>query len=81
MSVIHVRSVPNELAARLHARAKAHHRSMEAEVCAILSEAVQGQPPTRSARHVNFDLIAKMNLGELPLAPLRPAFAESTQFD
>ncbi len=76
MSVIHVRSVPDELAARLQARAKGHHRSMEAEVRAILSDAVQGPSPTRGARHVNFDLIAKLDLGALDFEPMRPALKE-----
>lgn len=36
MSVIHVRSVPEDLVALLQDRAKGHHRSMEAEVREIL---------------------------------------------
>lgn len=76
MSVIHVRSVPEELAARLQARAKGHHRSMEAEVRVILADAVQLQPPASGPRHVNFDLIAKMDLGVLSFEPMRPSLKE-----
>ncbi len=76
MSIIHVRSVPDELAARLQARAKGHHRSMEAEVRAILTDAVQLHPPAQGPRHVNFDLIAKMELGEVSFEPMRPSLRE-----
>ena len=76
MSVIHVRSIPDELATRLQAQAKRHHRSMEAEVRSILAEAIQPLPVTRAPRHVNFDLIAKMNLGDLAFEPMSPSLRE-----
>ena len=62
MSVIHVRSIPEDLVALLQARAKGHHRSMEAEVRAILAEAIQPPPVQRGQRHVNFNLIEKIEL-------------------
>ena len=76
MSVIHVRSIPEELAARLTEQAKRHHRSMEAEVRSILAEAIQPLPVARAPRHVNFDLIAKLNLGEVAFEPMSPSLRE-----
>ena len=76
MSVIHVRSVSEDLVGRLQARAKGHHRSMEAEVRAILAEAVQPLPAYGGARHVNFDLIARMDLGDVVFEPMVPLLRE-----
>lgn len=76
MSIIHVRSVPEDLLGRLQARAKGHHRSMESEVRAILAEAVQPSPSYRGRRHVNFDLIAKTGLGDLTFEPMAPTLRE-----
>ena len=76
MAIIHVRSLPEDLVAQLQVRARGHQRSMEAEVRAILAEAVQPQPVYRGQRHVNFDLIAKMALGEVVFAPMTPSLGE-----
>ena len=43
---------------------------------AILADAVQLRPPVRGPRHVNFDLIAKMNLDEVNFEPMRPSLKE-----
>lgn len=40
MGIITIRSVPEEVKAALRDRAKRHHRSMEKEALAVLSEAV-----------------------------------------
>jgi plasmid stability protein len=76
MSVITVRSLPEDLTAQLQRQAKAHHRSMEAEVRAILAEAMQPILTRQGSRHVNFDLIDKTDLGELLLEPIRPLLDE-----
>ncbi len=73
MSVIHVRSVSEDLVARLQARARGHHRSMEAEVRAILAEAMEPVPMYGVMRHVNFDLIAKTDLGDVVFEPMSPS--------
>ena len=75
MSVITVRSLPEHIVARLQLQAKGHHRSMEAEVRAILAEALQplAQP---AVRHVNFDLIDRIRLGEVVLEPVNPKLHE-----
>ena len=76
MSVIHVRSVSEDLVTRLQARARGHHRSMEAEVRVILADAVQPLPIYGAMRHVNFDLIAKTGLGEVVFEPMSPELRE-----
>jgi plasmid stability protein len=76
MSVIHVRSIPETLLDQLQVRAKGHHRSMEAEVRAILADAIQPLPIYRGQRHVNFDLIARLDLGEVVFEPMGPSLGE-----
>jgi plasmid stability protein len=76
MAIIHVRSLPEDLIVQLQARAKGHHRSMEAEVRSILAEAIQPPPVNRGQRHVNFALIAKMDLGEVVFEPMSPSLRE-----
>ena len=76
MSVIHVRSIPEDLVGRLQARARGHHRSMEAEVRAILADAMQPSPVEHGARHLNFDLIAKMDLGNAVFEPMNTLLCE-----
>ncbi len=41
MATLHVRNVPDELYARIRERAETSHRSLSAEVVALLSEAVE----------------------------------------
>jgi len=76
MSVIHVRNVPEDLAARLQARAREHRRSMEAEVRMILAEAMLPRPVFQGPRHLNFDLIASLDLEEVVLEPMNPELHE-----
>lgn len=45
MAGIHVRDLPEETVQALKRRAKAHHRSVQGEVRAILSDAAQASPP------------------------------------
>ena len=45
MPGIHVRDLPEETVQALKRRAKAHHRSVQGEVRAILSEAARASPP------------------------------------
>ena len=76
MSVIHVRSIPEDLVGRLQARARGHHRSMEAEVRAILADAMQPPSVEHGVRHLNFDLIAKMDLGNAVFEPMNTLLCE-----
>jgi len=76
MSIIHVRSIPEDLYGQLQDRAKCHHRSMEAEVRDILQNAIQQPPVYRGQRHVNFDLIAKLDLGTVVFEPMNPSLNE-----
>ncbi len=76
MAIIHVRSISEDLVSQLQTRAKGHHRSMEAEVRVILADAVQPPPIARGTRHLNFDLIAKADLGDVVLAPMSPTLRE-----
>ena len=76
MSVIHVRSLSEELVTQLQARAKGHHRSMEAEVRAILAEVMQPLSPYPGARHVNFDLVVDADLEEVLFEPMNPKLGE-----
>jgi plasmid stability protein len=76
MPIIHVRSISEDLITLLRAKARGHFRSMEAEVRAILSEALQPPPVHGPVRHVNFDLIARTDLGDVTFDPVRPAFRE-----
>ena len=76
MPIIHVRSISEDLITLLRAKARGHFRSMEAEVRAILSEAVLRPPIHGPVRHVNFDLIAKTDLGEVTFEPVRPVLGE-----
>ena len=76
MPIIHVRNIPEELAAQLQARAKEHRRSMEAEVRMILAEAMLPRPLHQGPRHVNFDLIATVDLGEWVVEPMDPELGE-----
>lgn len=76
MAVIHVRSIPEDLVGQLQARAKGHHRSMEAEVRVILADAVQPPPLACGTRHLNFDLIAKADLGDVVFESMSPTLRE-----
>lgn len=76
MSIIHVRNVPEELAAKLQARAKEHRRSMEAEVRMILAEAMLPRPVFQGPRHLNFDLVATVDLEEVVFEPMNPELHE-----
>ena len=76
MAVITVRSLPEGLTAQIQRQAKAHHRSMEAEVRAILAQAMQPILTRTGSRHVNFDLIDKTALGELIIEPTCPSLDE-----
>lgn len=75
MSAIHVRNVPEAVSDGVKALAKAHRRSMEAEALEILSLAVSGdaRPPSR---HVNFDLIRRINLGPMDFEPMKVGLGE-----
>ncbi|SNS50443.1 Plasmid stability protein [Micrococcales bacterium KH10] len=46
MEQILIRNLPPGTKAALRARAQEHHRSLEAEARALLTEAVQGKPAT-----------------------------------
>ena len=69
MPTIHVRNVPEPVATGVKSLARAHRRSMEAEVLEILEHAVTSdrQPP---ARHMNFDLVKAVGLGSIDFEPL-----------
>ena len=69
MPTIHVRNVPEPVALGVKSLARAHRRSMEAEVLEILAHAVSGdpQPP---ARHMNFDLVKAVGLEPIDFEPL-----------
>ncbi|MBL0311359.1 MAG: Arc family DNA-binding protein [Holophagaceae bacterium] len=69
MPTIHVRNVPEPVALGVKSLARAHRRSMEAEVLEILEHAVSGarQPP---ARHMNFDLVKAVGLEPIDFEPL-----------
>ena len=69
MPTIHVRNVPEPVALGVKSLARAHRRSMEAEVLEILECAVTGdrQPP---ARHMSFDLVKAIGLGSIDFEPL-----------
>ena len=75
MSAIHVRNVPEEVSDGVKALARAHRRSMEAETLEILSRAVSGDPRPRP-RHVNFELIRSVDLGEIQFKPMTIHFRE-----
>ena len=45
MSGIHIRDIPQETVLALKRRAKAHHRSVQGEVRAILAQAARAAPP------------------------------------
>jgi plasmid stability protein len=75
MSAIHVRNVPEEVSDGVKALARAHRRSMEAETLEILSRAVSGDPHPRP-RHVNFELIRIVDLGEIQFEPMTIHFRE-----
>lgn len=47
MPGIHVRNVPGETVRALARRAKAHHRSVQGEIRAILDAAARAAPPER----------------------------------
>lgn len=47
MSMMTVRNIPDSIHNALRARAKAHHRSTEAEVRAILEQAMRAENPVR----------------------------------
>jgi plasmid stability protein len=66
---IHVRNVPEEVAVGVKSLARAHRRSMEAEVLELLAQAVSGEhhPP---ARHINFDLVKAVELGPIDFEPM-----------
>jgi len=76
MAIIHVRSISEDLVSQLQALAKGHHRSMEAEERVILAEAVQPPPIARGTRHLNFDLIAKTELGDVVFESMSPTLRE-----
>ena len=75
MPTIHVRNVPEPVALGVKALARAHRRSMEAEVLEILEHAVSGdrQPP---ARHMNFDLVRAVGLEPIDFEPLALSIQE-----
>ncbi|MGA2081156.1 MAG: Arc family DNA-binding protein [Holophaga sp.] len=75
MPTIHVRNVPEEVAAGVKSLARAHRRSMEAEVLELIARAISGdaRPP---ARHVNFDLIKAVDLGDMAFEPMNITFQE-----
>jgi len=75
VATIHVRNVPEEMAAGVKTLARAHRRSMEAEMLELIARAISGntRPP---ARHVNFDLIKAVDLGEVEFEPMNITFQE-----
>lgn len=77
MAVIHIRSVPEDLALQLQTQAREHHRSMEAEVRMILAQALRPQPIYRGPRHVNFQLIETMDLEDVVFEPMAPLLREA----
>ena len=75
MPTIHVRNVPEPVALGVKSLARAHRRSMEAEVLEILEHAVSGdrRPP---ARHMNFDLVKAVGLEPVDFEPLALSIQE-----
>jgi len=75
MATIHVRNVPEEVAAGVKSLARAHRRSMESEVLELISQAISGEnrPP---ARHINFDLLKAIDLGEVDFEPMHISIEE-----
>lgn len=79
MAAISVRDLDEDVAARLKVRAARHGRSMEAEVRAILSEAVaagEEEPPNLAqAIRERFAVVGGVDL-EIPLRREMPRAAE-----
>jgi len=50
MAILHVRGVPDELHELLRKRAAAHHRSLSAEVIALLDRATGREDPSERMR-------------------------------
>ncbi len=49
MPNLSIKNVPEEMVARLRARAKSHHRSLQGELMTILEEALRGDSLTVAA--------------------------------
>ena len=66
MTALLVKNMPSELHEKLRRRAKAHHRSMNREVVAILERelkrpsALELPPPVKSAKPVDHDWIVQV---------------------
>ncbi len=75
MATIHVRNVPDAVAAGVKSLARAHRRSMESEVLELIARAISGEvsPP---ARHINFDLVKAVDLGAVDFEPMRVSMEE-----
>jgi plasmid stability protein len=58
MPGIHVRDVPAETVRALARRAKAHHRSVQGEVRAILEAAARAAPPERGYPAIRLEHVA-----------------------
>ncbi len=75
MPTIHVRNVPEDVAAGVKSLARAHRRSMEAEALEILAQAVTGERHSL-ARHMNFDLVTAVDLVPMDFEPMTISFQE-----
>lgn len=58
MPAIHVRNVPTETLQALSRRAKAHHRSVQGEIRAILEAAARAAPPDRGYEPIRLHQVA-----------------------